>query len=62
MIVLTDLWPSDAEPDTGEFVSRVRELVWGMRDAFLRGRGVAADPGVPIFVTLAALNPDVGEL
>ncbi|WP_410876395.1 hypothetical protein [Nocardia sp. A7] len=62
MIVFTDLWLSDAEPDTGEFVSRVNELVWGMIDAFLRGRGVAADPGAPIFVTLAALNPEVGDL
>lgn len=62
MIVLTDLWLSDTEPDSGEFVNRVHELVWGMIDAFLRGRGIAADPEVPIFVTLAALNPDAGEV
>ncbi|MGW6121845.1 TetR/AcrR family transcriptional regulator [Nocardia sp. NPDC055165] len=58
MIVLTDLWLSDAKPDSAEFVSRVHELVWGMIDAFLRGRGITAEPGVPIFVTLAALSPD----
>ncbi|MEU4323066.1 TetR/AcrR family transcriptional regulator [Nocardia fluminea] len=62
MIVLTDLWLCDTEPDSGEFVSRVHELVWGMIDAFLRGRGIAADPEVPIFVTLATLNPDTGEV
>ncbi|MEV0551467.1 hypothetical protein OG308_12910 [Nocardia salmonicida] len=45
MIVLTDLWLSDAKPDTGEFISRVHELVWGMIGAFLRGWGIAADPG-----------------
>ncbi|MFE3321979.1 TetR/AcrR family transcriptional regulator [Nocardia sp. NPDC059195] len=62
MIVLTDLWLDDVEPDAGQFVSRVHVLVWGMIDAYLRGRGVAADPEVPIFVTLAALNPDADDV
>ncbi|MFD4430729.1 TetR/AcrR family transcriptional regulator [Nocardia sp. NPDC058497] len=58
MIALTDLWLTDPEPESGEFVRRVGELVWGMIDAFLRGRGVEAAPDAPIFVTLAALNAD----
>ncbi|GGN94360.1 TetR family transcriptional regulator [Nocardia rhizosphaerihabitans] len=61
MIALTDLWLTDAEPESGEFVRRAGELVWGMIDAFLRGRGVEAAPDVPIFVTLAALNADQDE-
>ncbi|MGW6425897.1 TetR/AcrR family transcriptional regulator [Nocardia sp. NPDC055053] len=58
MIALTDLWLTDTEPESGEFVRRAGELVWGMIDAFLRGRGVEAAPDVPIFVTLAALNAE----
>ncbi|MDO3650918.1 TetR/AcrR family transcriptional regulator [Nocardia mangyaensis] len=58
MIALTDLWLTEPVPDPAEFVDRAGELVWGMINAFLRGRGVDADSDVPIFVTLAALNQD----
>ncbi|MFF2087484.1 TetR/AcrR family transcriptional regulator [Nocardia sp. NPDC058176] len=61
MIALTDLWLTESTPSPAEFVERVGELVWGMIGAFLRGRGVEADPEVPIFVTLAALNRDHEE-
>ncbi|MFE3545573.1 TetR/AcrR family transcriptional regulator [Nocardia sp. NPDC059177] len=58
MIALTDLWLTAPEPVSSEFVRCTGELVWGMIDAFLRGRGVEAAPEVPIFVTLAAWNAD----
>ncbi|QLY28538.1 TetR/AcrR family transcriptional regulator [Nocardia huaxiensis] len=60
VIAMTDLWLSDSDTpsteQTGEFIDRATELVWGMIDGFLRRQGIDANPDTPIFSTLAEVN------
>lgn len=58
VLAATDLWLDDDDLEAEQFVEHLTTLVWGLLDAFLRGRGVDLDGDEQIFMTLARLKGD----